>query len=186
MLIPLVVLAGLSIVGGVIQLPSLGIIPKDWQHKLLDWLHPVVEFGEAAEERGIGEAIIKGTTASDNKVALIFVAIACAVIGIVAAWMVYEKQRAKPFEPELLARGWRYDETISRFMGGPGRLGFQKTADFDKGVVDGGVNGVAALVRMVASQARHAQTGFVRQYAGVIGVGVILLLVWFVVIRGIL
>ena len=47
MLIPLVVLAGLSMVGGIIQLPSLGIIPKGAQHKLLDWLHPIVEFGEA-------------------------------------------------------------------------------------------------------------------------------------------
>ena len=47
MLFPLVVLAGLSIVGGIIQLPSFGIIPKGWQHKLEDWLHPVVAAGEA-------------------------------------------------------------------------------------------------------------------------------------------
>ncbi|MEM1335511.1 MAG: proton-conducting transporter membrane subunit, partial [Actinomycetota bacterium] len=186
MTIPLVVLAGLSMVGGAINLPTLGIIPKDWQHKLLDWLHPVVEFGEEAEARGIGEAVIKGTTASDNKVLLIYVAIACAVIGIAAAWLVYEKKKAKPFEPELLARGWRYDESISRFMGGPGRFGFQKTAEFDKGVVDGAVNGVASLVRRIGTEAQKGQTGFVRQYAGVIGIGVVLLLGWFVVIRGIL
>ncbi|MFK8025868.1 MAG: NADH-quinone oxidoreductase subunit L [Ilumatobacter sp.] len=186
MVLPLVVLAGLSIVGGVIQLPSLGIIPKDWQHKLLDWLHPLVEFGEEAEERGIGEAVITSTTAYDLKVTLIFVAIACAVVGIVAGWAVYQKKMAKPIEPGLLARGWGYDDAISWFMGSPGRAGFQAVADGDAKVVDGAVNGVATLVRETGSQVRKGQTGYVRQYAGVIGIGVVLLLGWFVVIRGIL
>ena len=186
MLIPLVVLAGLSMVGGIIQLPSLGIIPKNAQHKLLDWLHPLVEFGESAEERGIGEAIIKGTTANDMKVTLIFVAIACGIIGIVAGWAVYQRRMAKAVEPELLARGWRYDEAISWFMGTPGRKGFQGIADGDAKIVDGAVNGVATLVRETGGQVRKGQTGYVRQYAGVIGIGVVLLLGWFVVIRGML
>ncbi|MFN3256737.1 MAG: NADH-quinone oxidoreductase subunit L [Ilumatobacter sp.] len=177
MLLPLVVLAGLSMVGGLIQLPSLGIIPKDWQHKLLDWLHPVV---------GLNEAEITDTTAYDLKVTLIFVAIACAVIGIVAGWMVYQRKVATPFEPEILARGWRYDEAISWFMGKPGRAGFQSVADYDAKIVDGAVNGVGTMVRATADQVRKGQTGYVRQYAGVIGIGVVLLLGWFVVIRGIL
>ncbi|MEM9748191.1 MAG: NADH-quinone oxidoreductase subunit L [Actinomycetota bacterium] len=186
MTIPLVVLAFLSVFGGAINLPTLGIIPKDWQHKLLDWLHPVVEFGEEAEARGIGEAVIKGTTASDNKVLLIYVAIACALIGIAAAWAVYQQKRAKPYEPEILANGWGYDAAISWFMGRPGRQAFQATADFDKDVVDGAVNGTATVVRETAGQIRKGQTGYVRQYAGVIGVGVVLLMAWFVVVRGLL
>ena len=105
-----------------IQLPSLGIIPKDWQHKLEDWLHPVIGFGEAE---------IEGTWAYDNKVLLIAIAVACAVVGIVAAWIVYEKKRATPFEPQLLADGWDYDRAISWFMGNPGRAGFEAVADFD-------------------------------------------------------
>jgi NADH-quinone oxidoreductase subunit L len=115
MLVPLVVLAGLSMVGGVIQLPSFGIIPDGWRHRLEDWLHPVVE---------PGEAVIKGTGAYDAKSWLALLAIACAALGIAAAIAVYAKGRAKPFEPELLARGWRYDEAISAFMGGPGRRAF--------------------------------------------------------------
>jgi len=186
MLIPLVVLAGLSVVGGLIQLPSIGIIPKSAQHKLLDWLHPIVEFGEGAEERGIGEAVIKDSTAYDMKVILIFVAIACAIAGIVAGWAVYQRRLAEPIEPELLERGWRYDEAISWFMGKPGRRSFQEIADYDAKVVDGAVNGVATLVRETGEQVRKGQTGYVRQYAGVIGIGVVLLLGWFVVIRGIL
>lgn len=186
MVLPLIVLAGLSMVGGIIQLPSLGIIPKNAQHKLLDWLHPIVEFGEGAQERGIGEAIIKDTQAYDLKVVLIFVAIACAIAGIVAGWAVYQKKLATPIEPELLARGWRYDEAISWFMGKPGRAGFQAVSDGDAKVVDGAVNGVATIVRETGEQIRKGQTGYVRQYAGVIGIGVVLLLGWFVVIRGIL
>ncbi len=186
MLLPLVVLAALSIVGGIIQLPSLGIIPKSAQHKLLDWLHPLVEFGEGPEERGIGEAIISGTWADDNKWILIVIAVACAIVGIVGAYLVYEKQRANPIEPKLFADGWHYDRAISWFMGNPGRQGFQGIADFDSKVVDGAVNGVATLVRETSGQVRKGQTGYLRQYAGVIGIGVVLLLGWFVVIRGIL
>ena len=186
MLLPLVVLAGLSMVGGIIQLPSLGFIPKSMQHKLLDWLHPLVEFGEGPEQRGIGEAVIKDTWAYDNKVLLIGIAVACAVIGIFGAYLVYEKKRIKPIEPELFASGWHYDRAISWFMGNPGRKGFQGVADFDGKVVDGTVNSVAALVRETSNQVRKGQTGYLRQYAGVIGLGVVLLLGWFVVIRGIL
>jgi NADH-quinone oxidoreductase subunit L len=186
MLIPLVVLAGLAILGGITQLPSLGIIPKNAQHKLLDWLHPIVEFGESAEERGIGEAVITDTWAYDNKVLLIVIAVACAVVGIVGAYLVYQKRVAKPVEPKLFAEGWYYDKAISWFMGNPGRRGFQDVADFDSKVVDGAVNGVATVVRETSGQVRKAQTGYVRQYAGVIGIGVVLLLGWFVVIRGIL
>jgi NADH-quinone oxidoreductase subunit L len=185
MVLPLIVLAGLSIVGGVIQLPSLGIIPKDWQHKLLDWLHPLVEF-EGSPVEGIGEAHIEDTTAYDLKVLLIFVAIACALVGIAAGWAVYQKKMAKPIEPALLERGWGYDAAIAWFMGNPGRRGFQAVADGDQKIIDGAVNGVATVVRATATETRKAQTGYLRQYAGVIGIGVVLLLGWFVVIRGIL
>jgi NADH-quinone oxidoreductase subunit L len=185
MVIPLVVLAGLSILGGIIQLPSLGIIPKNAQHKLLDWLYPIVEF-EGSPVAGIGEAHIDGTWAYDNKVLLIFVAIACSLIGIAAGIAIYQRKLAKPIEPALFERGWGYDAAISWFMGKPGRQGFQAVADGDGKIIDGAVNGVATAVRETGGQIRKGQTGYVRQYAGVIGIGVVLLLGWFVVIRGIL
>lgn len=177
MLVPLVVLAGLSMVGGVIQLPSFGIIPDAWRHRLEDWLHPVVE---------PGEAVIKGTGAYDAKSWLALLAIACAAVGIAAAIAVYAKGRAKPFEPELLARGWRYDEAISAFMGGPGRRAFDAVARFDSQVVDGAVTGTATGVRSVAERLRRGQTGFVRNYSAVVVAGVLGVLIWFVIIRGVL
>jgi NADH-quinone oxidoreductase subunit L len=177
MLIPLVVLAGLSIVGGVLQLPSLDIIPKEWQHRLEDWLHPVVEFAEAE---------IEGTWAYDNKVLLIGIAIACSLAGIALAWLVYQRKKIKAVEPVVLAEGWYYDRTVSRFMGGPGRKAFEAIAWFDQKIIDGAVNGVARVVGSGAGEVRKGQTGYLRNYAGAIGVGVVLILVWMVIGRGVL
>ena len=100
---------------------------------------------------------------------------------IAAAVMVYAKHKAKPVEPAVLAEGWYYDETVSRFMGGPGREGFGAIAWFDANVVDGAVNGVGRLVRGTAQRIRTVQSGNVRNYAAAIGVAVVLLLAWFVV-----
>jgi len=177
MWIPLVVLAGLAAVGGIINLPNVLGIPSGTQYKLEEWLHPVVEFGEAE---------ITGTWAYDNKVLLIVVAVAAALAGLVLAWTVYLKKRIQPWEPTLFAKGWYYDQAVSWFMGNPGRDGFEAVAEFDQKVVDGAVNGVAVAVKETASGTSRSQTGYVRQYAGIIGIGVVLLLGWFVVIRGIL
>lgn len=177
MLFPLVVLAGLATVGGLIQLPSFGFIHDGWQHKLETWLHPVV---------AAGEAHITDTTAYEYKGWLALLAITCAFAGIAAAWAIYSKKMAKPVEPKILADAWRYDSTIASFMGGPGRKAFEMVAWFDKNVVDGAVNGVAKLVGGAGQQLRKGQTGNMRNYAGIVGVGVVGLLVWFVIGRGVL
>jgi NADH-quinone oxidoreductase subunit L len=177
MLFPLVVLAGLSIVGGIIQLPSFGFIPDNWQHKLESWLHPIVEAGEAS---------ITDSSAYDNKELLALLAIACATIGIAIGIAIYAKHLAKPVEPKILADGWKYDSAVTSFMGGPGRKAFEAIAWFDQAIVDGAVNGVARLVTGGSRQLRKGQTGNVRNYAGIVGVGVVALLVWFVVGRGVL
>ena len=177
MLVPLVVLAGLAMVGGAIQLPAFGIVPEAWRGKLESWLEPIVEAGEAH---------ITGTAAYGNKGWLALLAIVSAAIGIAAAVAIYSKKMAKPIEPKILAEGWRYDSTVSAFMGGPGRKAFDAIAWFDQKVIDGAVNGVARAVGGAAGQLRKGQTGNVRNYAGLIGVGVVGLLVWFVIGRGVL
>ncbi len=177
MWIPLVALAGVAALGGLINMPKLFGIPGGVSTKLEEWLHPVIEFGEAD---------ITGTWAYDNKYILVAIAVAAALIGIALAWLVYERKRIKPWEPSLFANAWYYDAAISWFMGKPGREGFQAVTDFDAKIVDGAVNGVGVAVKEAATEVRKGQTGYVRQYAGIIGIGVVLLLGWFVVIRGIL
>jgi NADH-quinone oxidoreductase subunit L len=175
MLVPLVVLAVLATILGVIQLPSLGFIPKAWRYRLEHWLHPVIDFAEAD---------ISGTSAYANMAWYALLAVVIALIGIALSWLVYQRQRIRAFEPEVLAEGWYFDRTITRFMGGPGRTVFNTTAEFDSKVIDGAVNGIATSVLASARGLRRSQTGFVRSYAAVIGIGVVLLLLWFVVFRG--
>lgn len=93
---------------------------------------------------------------------------------------------AKAVEPEILAEGWKYDQAVSAFVGGPGRKAFAAIAWFDKTVVDGAVEGAGELVGGAAGQIRKGQTGNVRNYAGIVGIGVVLLLAWFVIARGVL
>ena len=166
MLMPLVVLAVLSVIGGFMQLP----FSKDL-HFLEHWLAPVVEESEAH----IGE-----TWAYQNKYVLLGVAVLIAAIGIFAAIAVYAKGKAKPVEPRVLEQAWFYDAGAAKLVGGPGAAAFNAVAWADAKVVDGAVNGTGTLVRRVATTVRKTQSGFVRGYAAIVAIGVVALLAWFV------
>ena len=170
MLIPLVVLAGLSVVGGAMQLPFSSKL-----HFLEHWLAPVVHDAEAD---------IKTTWAYDNKYILLGVAVIVAFAGIAAAYAVYAKKKVKAIEPAILEQAWMYDATAAKLVGGPGRAAFNAVAWADSRIVDGAVNGTATLVRGVAGQVRKSQSGFTRVYAALMTIGAVALLAWFV-LRGI-
>ncbi len=171
MLAPLVVLAGLSIVGGAMQLPF-----SKSTHFLEHWLEPVVHHSEVS---------IADTWAYSNKWLLLVVAILIAVAGVVASVAVYAKGKFKIIEPKILADAWRYDSAVSAIVGGPGRAAFGGVAAFDAKVVDGAVNGIGMEVRAASGLLRKIQSGLVRSYAFVIGLGAVVLLAWFL-LRGIL
>ena len=170
MLIPLVVLAGLSVVGGAMQLPFSSKL-----HFLEHWLAPVVHDAEAD---------IKKTWAYDNKYILLGVAVIVAFAGIAAAYAVYAKKKVKAIEPAILEQAWMYDATAAKLVGGPGRAAFNAVAWADSRIVDGAVNGTATFVRGVAGQVRKSQSGFTRVYAALMTIGAVALLAWFV-LRGI-
>ena len=165
MLTPLVMLAGLSVVGGAMQLP----FGKKFNF-LERWLAPVVEESEAH----IGE-----TWAYQNKYLLLVVAIIVAVVGIAASIAVYAKSWIKPIEPKVLEQAWYYDNAASRLIAGPGARTFNLIAWIDTHIVDGTVNGVGKLIRNIASSLRRAQSGFVRAYALLISFGAVVILAWF-------
>jgi NADH-quinone oxidoreductase subunit L len=156
---PLVVLAILATVGGGVNL----VLSNDT--KFLDkWLAPVVEGSEHAID-------VAGATQTALAIAT---AVLCAVSILIAA-QIYLRHKRAPVEPEVLAHAWYYDETITAFVGGPGEAAFEETAVFDRGVIDGAVNGVARIVQWSASKLRLAQTGYVRNYALGIAVGAFIL-----------
>ena len=120
------------------------------------------------------------------KLPLALIAVAVGLVGIGIGFLVYYFKRIKAVEPKILLDGWGYDRAISKFMGGPGRKVFEGIAWADAKIIDGAVNGAGRAVRASAGEARKVQSGNVRNYAAAVGVGVVLLLVWFVIVRGIL
>jgi NADH-quinone oxidoreductase subunit L len=161
MTVPLVVLAILSIIGGALNLPF------DEDYKFLEhWLHPSVELGEA-------ELDVSSTT----KIVLAVIAIVIALTGIAIAAQVYLRRKvaAARFELPLFAHAWYFDESISRFMAGPGRRTFDAMTWFDAHVIDGAINGVAGIVSWFGGRLRRTQTGYVRNYALEIAAGTIII-----------
>jgi NADH-quinone oxidoreductase subunit L len=159
MTFPLVVLAIGAAAGGLINLPffKLDLLAK--------WLEPVLPPDPHLD--------------SGLKLTLAIAVTALCVVGVVAGFVPWNRRAERPnLEPAVLAHGWYYDEAVSAFVGGPGT----ELADFtaytvDKGVIDGGVNGVAWLVRQGGGQLRKLQTGYVRNYAlGLAGGAAVLLL----------
>jgi NADH-quinone oxidoreductase subunit L len=160
MTVPLLVLAPLALVGGFLNSPF-----TDDTKFLEHWLEPVVEFGEA-----------HATSSTGVKVTLALLATAAGLLGIAAGAAVYLRKRqdlAARIEQPLLAKGWNYDSSISAFMGGPGRKAFDAVAWFDKHVIDGAVNGIATGVGRSADRGRLVQTGYVRNYALAMALGVV-------------
>jgi len=160
MLLPLVVLAVLSTIGGALNLPF-----SESTRFLQRWLEPVVESTERTlDVPGVVQFVLAAVTC-----------LLCAA-AIVLAARVYLQHKLEPVEPEVFAHAYYYDETISDFVAGPGEEAFDETADFDKNVIDGAVTGVASLVRAGASKLRLAQTGYVRNYALGIAIGAFILI----------
>jgi len=165
MVTPLVVLGVLSVVGGAINLPF-----SESTERLALWLEPVVGLHHT----------------HTAKLPMALIAIAVGLVGIAAGFAVYHFKKVKAIEPAILLDAWRYDRAVSAFMGGPGRQAFEGVAWADSHLVDGAVNGTGRLVQGTAGEVRKLQSGNVRNYAAAVAVGVVLLLAWFVVGRGIL
>jgi NADH-quinone oxidoreductase subunit L len=161
MAVPLVILAVLAFLAGIINLP----FTEDTK-RLEQWLAPVLE--------GVQHNV--DVAGALQVVLAVGTALLC-LGAILLARRVYLQRKvpAERFEPQLFAHAWYYDETVSAFVGGPGEEAFEATARFDKGIIDGAVNGVAAIVQWVASKLRLTQTGYVRNYALGIAVGAFIL-----------
>ena len=82
-------------------------------------------------------------------------------------------------EPQFLQRVWYWDDFYDAVIGRPS----QKLATFfawvvDARIIDGAVNGAANLVRSTGSATRKLQTGYVRNYALGIALGMAALIVF--------
>ena len=163
MTVPILVLAALSTVAGVLNLP----FPKS-AHFLEHWLEPVFERGQPTE-LDLGTWTIVG---------LLGVSTVFALGGIGVAYLIYQRRQLPVVEPRVLADGWYIDSSISAFVGGPGTTAFDGVATVDRVVLDGAVNGVGAGTTRLGMLTRKVQSGLVRRYAGLVGVGAVALMAW--------
>jgi NADH-quinone oxidoreductase subunit L len=171
MTIPLIILAVFSVGAGVFNLP----FGTNFSF-LENWLEPVVAGAETPMD-----------VAGAMQFVLAAISVVLCLIGIFVAYRTYlaHKIDAKVFDKEILARAWHIDEGYAAFVSGPGTWAFNALVFFDTRVIDGAVNGVAAVVRGGSMGLRRLQTGYLRNYALGVAVGAVLLLAWFITRAGI-
>ena len=164
MTLPLVVLATLSIFGGLLNLPFGQL---DFLHQWLEGVPFIADTEEVLHTSTSVEAI------------LVTCSILAALGGIFLGWLVYQKHRVKAVEPEILLHGWYVDESVAWVVANPGLESWEDVVWVDEHIIDGAVMGSGALATRVGRGLRRYQTGYVRFYAVGIGIGAVLLLGWF-------
>jgi NADH-quinone oxidoreductase subunit L len=170
---PLVVLAVLSVVGGVLNLPGLA-----WLEQWL--LHTV-------------QNVLPG----DFTWRVALGSLAVAVLGLLVAWLVYGRRSlGSPETPdplELSLNGlfravqhkWWVDEAYHAIFVHPYELLTRFLSQpVDLGVIDGTANGLARLSRRIAQAGSRLENGFVRSYALAIALGLVLILGYLVLRYG--
>ncbi|MCF6379989.1 NADH-quinone oxidoreductase subunit L [Nocardioides KLBMP 9356] len=159
MTVPLIVLAALSVLGGVLLL-------GDW---IVNWLEPVT--GAAEHHEPPLPALV---------ITLIITAVVA--IGVATAWFLVGKRdvpRAAPQDVSFATRAARADLYGDAFNDAvvvrPGASLVGGLATFDRVGVDGAVEGGSAAVGGLSTTMRRLQNGFVRSYALSVLAGALLL-----------
>jgi NADH-quinone oxidoreductase subunit L len=178
MTLPIIALAGLAAVGGLLSLPFGGI------EFLSDWLHPTFERVPEIDVTSFVAAAV-----------LSVISVIVALVGLAIALSLYRDGIPTPEGdplPErlgvagrLFQHAYYFDEVIANLVRGPVTRGAEwLNRGFDLGIIDGAVNGVATLVRESGGRLRRVQTGLVRNYALGVVVGAVALLVFLAVRAG--
>jgi NADH-quinone oxidoreductase subunit L len=162
---PLIVLAALSIIGGVLDLP--------WIHhdSLAGFLSPT--FGYVAAG---------GHADTLAQYGLALVDVAAAVIGLLVAYSIWRNiWESSRYESSFLEHVWHWDDFYDATIGRPLTEAAQFGDDvIEPKVIDGAVTGLAVSVRRSAQGLRKVQSGFVRHYALATVLGVAVIIVYLV------
>ena len=179
MLLPLVILALLSVGGGWVGIPPFllgGHGESAFEHSLAPSVVAHDELGVPHESLLTVELEYLLTGAS----------VAAAALGVLVAAAMYLAGRPNPADladlfrrPYLwLANKWYVDELYQALIAHPGARLASFFAAFDLGVIDGVVNGVARTARGTGNLLRRAQSGYVRGYAVTMLIGAFCLLAY--------
>jgi NADH-quinone oxidoreductase subunit L len=193
MTIPLMILAALSVVGGYVGVPHI----LGGANRIEEFLEPV--FGGAGEHTAhagglniINQAFAStgGKDETSTEMMLMILSVVIAFIGIYIAYRLYIKNPEIPKRfverfsglHRVVYNKYFVDEIYGAvFVRGLLGLGTVLKTFFDEIVIDGTINGVAALLRWVGSLLRLLQAGYVQGYAFAMIVGAIIVIGYFVV-----
>jgi NADH-quinone oxidoreductase subunit L len=174
MLVPLMILALLSTVGGFVGIGN----------RFENFLAPVFGSGQIAE--AAGEAASRGT-----ELLLMAISVVIAFLGLVTAYVLYISKPALPrriadslngFYTAVLNK-YYVDELYAKLFVKPLVDGSTTILwqGVDRRVIDDSVNNAADGARRVSDEVRHQQSGNLRSYAGWIAAGsaaVIAYMIW--------
>lgn len=157
MTMPLVILAILSVIGGVLGLPEFWHLPN-WMHHNLE---PIIQRPSYS------------TLSHETEWMLMGLAVASALAVIYFTYLVYRKNNVLPVAKEEQLKPWQrviynkyyvdefYDLIIRKPVDGISKV-FYKVLDI--GVIDGIVNATGSAVRTIGISVRYLQTGNIGLY----------------------
>ena len=159
MVVPLQILAFLSVAGGLLSLPHL--VHFDL---LGDYLAPIF-----APAYAVGGELLSHPPTIE--IVLMAISLVVVVAGAFWAWNHYaagpgrESEPARQGLPFLLENKWFVDELYAIFVVGPMRALAHLAGFFDRYVIDGLVNGLAMLCDRLGAFVRSLQSGAIHTYA---------------------
>ena len=209
MTLPLIVLAVLSTVGGLVGIPyAISSLAGAGDVNVFEQtLEPVVaEEGQEASKlhsadshEAISEPAhlakvpdaAKAETGASHKAHspevvakerwLALLSIVLAVIGIAIGWFTFRNNPLRKM-PKILEQKWRVDELYNGYIVDP-ITNLSRNGlwkGFDLGFIDGIVNGIGHFVMEVGGVVRQLQVGFVRSYAAIILIGALVVIGYFI------
>ncbi len=181
MTIPLMILAFLAAIGGFIGIPAL--FSGEGGNMFEGWLAPIFENAER-------KLAIYGAHSAGSEITLMVVSVILAVGGIWIARNIYLK---KPSIAEsaagrfkglysLLWNKYFVDEIYDAAVVNPIKKGSETILwkFTDEKIIDGAVNGTAAVISFISSRIRKIQTGVAQIYAVVMMLGIVIALFWII------
>ena len=182
MTVPLIILAVLSVIGGLVG--SFALFGGAGWQPFANFLNPIFTNSSwtGVQMREISLSLGMGWLSTGLSLGL-------ALLGIGVAWLLYGRgfvyrESRNPLY-QLVFHKYYIDELCNAVIVNPLKwLGRAATTLFEGDVLDGGSRGLAQLTGGTSSVLRRLQTGYMRNYALAILFGVVLLVIYYAVARG--
>lgn len=184
MTVPLIVLAFLSTVGGLVGIPYamsslVGIKDANAFVHVLEAVVADIETPAAAKARENAKAHSPEAVSTERWLALLSTVMA--VFGIAVGFLLFRNNPLRKM-PKILEQKWRLDEFYNGYIVDPltNLSRKQLWQGFDLGFIDGIVNGIGNFVMALGNIVRGVQVGYVRTYAAFVLLGALAVIGYFI------